>query len=140
MLFRNIGGGCCYRCPNKGRPKESTSLYKRIVKVLSRKRFPLSFCIPPVQIYEDIANDALSDPTTARQMTGEAAYEIARNLAMDIFSSSSAPLTSARATSLLAGGPVGMSINTNHWIGSFSIQLVLSAIKNIVPMLMLSRV
>ena len=72
-------------------------------------------------------------------MAGEAAYEIVRNFAMDNFSSSSAPLTSARATSFVAGGPVGMSINTNHKIGSFSIQLVFSAIKNIVPMLMLSK-
>lgn len=50
-----------------------------------------------------------------------------KNLAIDIFSPSLLPLTSARAVSFMAGGPVGISIMVNHSIGSTESQLVLAA-------------
>lgn len=75
----------------------------------------------------DTANVAFNDPTTAKQINGETAYEIVKNFAMDIFSSSSAPLTSAKATNFVAGGPVGINIITNQRIGSLSSKLVRSA-------------
>ena len=50
-----------------------------------------------------------------------------RNLAMDIFSCSLDPLTSASAVSLMAGGPVGMSMRQNHSIGSLPRTDVLEA-------------
>jgi hypothetical protein len=80
-----------------------------------------------LQIYTEIANEAFNDPTTAKQIKGEIAYEIVKNFAIDIFSSSSAPLISAKATSFVAGGPVGIIIITNQRIGSLSSRLVLSA-------------
>ncbi|EHK98599.1 hypothetical protein M7I_5588 [Glarea lozoyensis 74030] len=43
------------------------------------------------------AVEAFNEPTTARQITGEMAYDIAMNFAIAIFSSSSVPLTSAKA-------------------------------------------
>jgi hypothetical protein len=76
-----------------------------------------------------MARDAFRDPTTAKQMIGEIAYEIVTNFAIDIFSSSSAPLTSASAVSFVAGGPVGMSIITNQRIGSSTRSVVLDARK-----------
>jgi hypothetical protein len=48
---------------------------------------------------------------------------------MDIFSCSSDPLTSARAMSFVAGGPVGMSMRTNHNVGSSSSRFVLEAVR-----------
>jgi hypothetical protein len=57
-----------------------------------------------MQIYK-IAWQAFSAPTTAKHITGDTAYVTVTNFAMDIFSSSSAPLTSAREVSLVAGGP-----------------------------------
>jgi len=80
-----------------------------------------------LQIYTDIANEASNEPTTAKQINGEATYAIVKNFAIDIFSSSSAPLTSAKATSFVAGGPVGIIIITNQRIGSLPSKLVLSA-------------
>lgn len=50
-----------------------------------------------------------------------------KNLAMDNFSSSLQPLTSARAVSFNAGGPVGMSIIVNQSMGSWESQLVREA-------------
>jgi hypothetical protein len=79
------------------------------------------------QIYTDIAREASNEPTTAKQINGEIAYEIVKNFAIDIFSFSSAPLTSAKVTSFVAGGPVGIIIITNQRIGSLSSKLVLSA-------------
>lgn len=80
-----------------------------------------------LQIYNDIANEAFNDPTTAKQINGESAYEIVKNFEIDIFSSSPAPLTSAKATNFVAGGPVGINTITNRRIGSLSSKLVLSA-------------
>jgi hypothetical protein len=62
-------------------------------------------------------------------MIGETAYEIVKNFAIDILSFLSEPLTSAKAMSLVAGGPVGIIISTNQRIGSLSIQVVLLAIR-----------
>lgn len=73
------------------------------------------YCIPWLSI---IALLAFKLPTTAIQMIGLAAYEIVRNFEIASFCFSSAPETSAKAVSLVAGGPVGMSIMTNQRIGS----------------------
>jgi hypothetical protein len=72
-----------------------------------------------------IATDAFNDPTTAKQMMGEIEYDIVTNFAIDSFSSDEAPLTSARAVSFVAGGPVGINMRTNQSIGSSVTQLVL---------------
>lgn len=73
------------------------------------------------------AKVALKLLTTAKQITGLTIYEIVTNLAIDIFSSSSAPLTSARAVSFVAEGPVGRSIRTNQRTGSSSRNFVFEA-------------
>ena len=62
-----------------------------------------------------------------------------RNLAIDIFSCSFEPLTSAKAVNLMAGGPVGMSIKQNHSIGSSPRSFVFVARVQMRGMLMLDE-
>ncbi len=62
-------------------------------------------------------------------MTGLMTYEAVVNFAMLIFSFSSAPLTSARAVSFVAEGPVGSSIRTNQRMGSSKRRVVLDAMR-----------
>lgn len=69
-------------------------------------------CSPISLHFSLIARQAFKLPTTAAQMTGLTMYESVKNLAIDIFSSSSVPLTSARLTSFVAGGPVGINMST----------------------------
>ena len=68
-------------------------------------------------------------PTTAKDIIGLMAYEMVKNLAIASFSFSELPLTSARAVSFKAGGPVGISIIANQRIGSSERSDVLAAIK-----------
>lgn len=60
-----------------------------------------------------------------------------RNLAIAIFSCSLEPLTSASAVSLMAGGPVGISIMQNQSIGSEPRKFVLDATIQMSGMLIL---
>lgn len=63
-----------------------------------------------------------------------------KNFAMDIFSCSLDPLTSARAVNLMAGGPVGMSIRQNHSMGSSPNKLVFAARAHMTGILILDGV
>jgi hypothetical protein len=87
--------------------------------------------------YDFKASVALRLPTTAKHMTGEMIYETDMNFAIDIFSCSSAPLTSASAVNLVADGPVGNNINTNQSTGSSLTQFVLETTRHITPILKL---
>lgn len=49
--------------------------------------------LPLLKIYDLMASVAFKLPTTAKQITGEMTYDIETNLAIDIFSPSSAPET-----------------------------------------------
>lgn len=61
-----------------------------------------------------------------------------RNFATVIFMDSAAPVTSHKATRIMAGGPVGISIMENQSIGSASNELVLDASAHMRGMLMLT--
>lgn len=63
-----------------------------------------------------------------------------RSLAMDIVISSSTSLTSASASSFIAGGPTGMSIMVNQSAGSLVKRLVELARNQITGMLVLHSV
>jgi hypothetical protein len=60
-----------------------------------------------------------------------------KNLAIVIFMLSGAPVTSVRATKIMAGGPVGINIIENHSIGSLSRIRVFVAIAQMSGMLIL---
>jgi hypothetical protein len=75
----------------------------------------------------EIASLAVRLPTTAKQIKGLRVYTIVKNFAMLSFSLSGALLTSARAVSFIAGGPVGMSMRANQRMGSSESQFVRDA-------------
>jgi len=66
-------------------------------------------------------------PPYTVEIEGEQERRTVKNLAMAIFSASLLPLTSARAVSFMAGGPVGMSMRQNQSMGSWGSQFVLAA-------------
>jgi hypothetical protein len=77
---------------------------------------------------KNVSNSFFAARERRHGSTGEDVRELTvKNFAMLNFCSSSAPLTSAIAVILSAGGPVGINIIANHRIGSSSSNLVFVA-------------